>query len=56
MECIYEGGGGVMDFSNAAVSQEGGNTFQGRGGGRDKRQHSLEMAHGGRKRLSIAIP
>lgn len=36
MECVYKGGGGIMDNSEAAVSQKKGrSTFQGRGETRD---------------------
>jgi len=44
----------MMDFSNMAGSQKGGNTFQ--GGERDKRKHSPELGHGKTKRFRVAPP
>ena len=54
MECVSEGGSDVVDFSNAAGSQEGGSTFQ--EGGQDNRKHSPGSDCGKTKRFRIALP
>lgn len=39
MECVYEGEGGVIDYSEATISQEGENIFQ--GGGIETRDNTM---------------
>lgn len=55
MEYVYKGGNDVMNYNNAAFSQEEGSTFQQGGGvGKDKKQYSPELDLGKRKRFRLA--
>lgn len=53
MKCIYKGGEGVMDYNEAAFSQEDRSTL---GGGAEQKEHNPKLDQRKRERLSIIIP